>query len=249
MLLNFLNKSGLEIDVLGKIWELSSVLKQTYLSPPEFIIYWKYISMNQWGIPLIYDNLKKYNSQLPFPKFKFEQAEKKESYIEPVKIQKKEIPHQYEEVKRPSVAPNPHAVNSKSFDDFDDFIDPTNDQDQSASITPQTSLSEEERQKLEMEERMKRFDLLNSVFEDALIEEDPSKTKAKVEESKINIIPTNTKSIPPVPQVQNNESNKEVGDDDWDDFAFAEGQTSQGGNKFKNISLLKINIISQISHD
>lgn len=43
----FFKKSGLGMDMLSKIWELSSVLQQTYLSPPEFIIYCKYIAMHQ----------------------------------------------------------------------------------------------------------------------------------------------------------------------------------------------------------
>ena len=43
----FFQKSGLQIDVLSIIWELSSVMKQSYLSPPEFIIYCKYIAMHQ----------------------------------------------------------------------------------------------------------------------------------------------------------------------------------------------------------
>jgi hypothetical protein len=35
----FFKKSGLPLEILSQIWGLSSVLQQTYLSPPEFIIY------------------------------------------------------------------------------------------------------------------------------------------------------------------------------------------------------------------
>ena len=45
----FFKLSGLEMDVLREIWNLSSVYKQPFLVKLEFFLYLKYVSLAQYG--------------------------------------------------------------------------------------------------------------------------------------------------------------------------------------------------------
>ena len=57
------------MQTLGQIWELSSLTGSPSLSPPEFIIYCKYLALFQNKIPLNFENLRDYHNKIPFPVF------------------------------------------------------------------------------------------------------------------------------------------------------------------------------------
>lgn len=100
--------------------------------------------------------------------------------------------HVYEETKANSGSATPPVqVQSQAMadDDFDDFVDSSPVQPHGATQPAQPPLTEEERQRIEMEERIRRYEMMSSVFEDVLVEETappvtapppkPSKTQAE----------------------------------------------------------------------
>ena len=183
--------------------------------------------------------LNKYNSQLPFPKFDLGLPENKDNYTEPVLEQKNININKHEEIKKSNVSHQHKTTNLKPLDDdFDDFIDPSANQDFVEQEPPKPAISEEEKQRLEMEERIKRFELLSSAFEDVLVEETKPQIQSNLQvNSKVVQNINNSSSI-----IQNQNENKSSNsnsthqENDWDDFAFAENSTPSQG-LFSLISL------------
>ena len=185
MQLNFSNKSKIDLDTLRKIWELSAVLKQNYLSPPEFIIYCKYISMYQWGIPLSYENLMIYNSQLPFPIFYYEEPVPQHFVTETNEISFQQHENYLNEPQKSQDWGYSHTTSRPVDEDLSSLINPSHENFNQPEINQTVSdYPLEQNQNIsQAEERLKRFDLLSSVFDEALMED--ANSKFNIIESKI----------------------------------------------------------------
>jgi len=203
----FFKKSGLDINTLSSIWQMSSVLGQTYLSPPEFIIYCKYIAMHQTGIPMSYENLKGYNEHIPFPRF--------EGISVGPDQQNQQVPVQE------AVQHQPTTQNLEENDDFDDFVDPENQEAQQVQEPPK-ELTEEEKRKLEEEERLKRLDLISSAFDEAFVEE-PKEEKPQEESKQAESEPTIEENKVEQPQKVDNQPESS---NSWANFGFSNQEQS-----------------------
>ena len=133
-------------------------MNQSYLSPPEFIIYCKYIAMYQWDIPLTIENLKSKNKELPFPKLNVGlDAPKNNTIFEnrsEVKENSLDINYNPSVIQVTSIT-HPSDSVAKSFepdqdDDFDDFVGPN-----TSILEPPKELTEEESKQIEEDEKQK----------------------------------------------------------------------------------------------
>jgi hypothetical protein len=179
--------------------------------------------MFQCGMPLSYDNLKAYNSQLPFPNLNLGLTPPAND-TGGVTYQQQYQPTDgtVNQINAQSATPAP----IDDDDDFDDFVD---------SNTPQApqepkELTAEEKRKIEEEERLKRIDLISSAFDDALFDE-PEEGEEKKEESKEETVLQEQPK-----QVQQTEEQKaQPSGNSWANFDSSE-QQNQANTGWQNQS-------------